>query len=144
MSERGKRRWLILGVGSAVLNVFLIGFLVGRQVLGPGGCDGGRGIGRPFHRHEFRQYVGAEDRKRLKDSVRDVRQAREAVREALTREPFDRARLEAALGTLRERTSGIQLEMHRVLLERASSLDADQRKRLAESRLLRPALGPGP
>jgi uncharacterized membrane protein len=143
MSERSRRRWLVLGVLSAVLNVFLIGFLAGRQAFGPGGC-GPRGVMRGGSRAAFHERVKPEDRARLRQLLGDVRQSREQVRAALRREPYDPAQLEAALSGLRKRSADVQEDMHRVLLESASKLSPEERRRLADSRLLRKPLGLSP
>ena len=136
----GSRRWLWLGVLSAVLNVFLIGFLAGHHALGPGGC-GGRGFQRGEGRGPMQQMLTKLDRARLKQQLGQVRAAREQVREALVAEPFDPAQLEAALARLRERSAAIQLDMHRGLVESARTLTPEQRNRLAESPALRRPLG---
>jgi Spy/CpxP family protein refolding chaperone len=142
MSARPRRLWLIAGIASAVLNVFLVGFIAGRQAFGPGGC-GARGFGRGEHRGEFQKYVSSEEWARLRAQLAEVRKARKDVREALEREPFDRARLEASLSALRQHSADVQQDMHRMLLDDASKLTPEQRRRLAGARFLRPALGPG-
>lgn len=142
MSERPRRLWMILGIVSVVLNVFLIGFLAGRHAFGPGGCSP-RGVGRAAGpRSEFHKYVAPEQRALLRTKLHDVRTSRERVRAALEREPFDKAALEAALTGLRAHSEALQLDMHRMLIEGAEKLPLEQRKRLASSRFLRPALGP--
>jgi len=144
MTGPRRRLWLIAGIVSAILNVFLIGFLAGRQAFGPGGC-GARSFGRgAHHRGEFQKYVSPEDRAQLRAQLGEVRKAREDVRAALEREPYDRAQLEAALSELRRHSADVQLDMHRILLDGASKLSPEQRRRLANARFLRPALGPGP
>lgn len=137
------RRWLWLGVLSAVLNVFLIGFLAGRHALGPGGC-GGRGPARGDGRGPMQQMLTKVDRARLKQQLGQVRAAREQVRETLVAEPFDPAKLEAALTRLREQSSAIQLDMHRGLVESARNLTPEQRRRLADSPVLKRPLGMPP
>jgi uncharacterized membrane protein len=139
MSERSRRRWLVLGVLSAVLNVFLIGFLAGRHAFGPGGCGPHGFMQGP--RAAFHERVKPEDRARLRQRLGAVRQAREQVRAALQREPYDPAQLEAALTGLRERAAEVQQDMHRMLLEGAGKLSAEERRRLADSRLLGKAFG---
>ena len=136
------RRWLVVGVISAVLNVFLIGFLVGRHAFGPAGC-GARGFRHESHAG-FRQRVPEAVRARLRERLEEVRVARERVRAALVAEPYSAPQLEAALTTLRERSADLQLDMHRELLDAAGRLSAEQRRKLADARFLRPALGHGP
>jgi uncharacterized membrane protein len=134
------RLWLVLGLGSAVLNVFLIGFLAGRHALGPGGC-GARGFRHNMQEMHapFAKQLPPGDRARLREKLSAVREARARVREALVREPYQAAQLEAALGALRERSAELQLDTHRELLENAGQLSIDERRRLADSRFLRPS-----
>jgi uncharacterized membrane protein len=135
------RRWLILGLASAVLNVFLIGFLAGRHAFGPAGC-GARGFKHDDKHGAFAKRIPDGDRARLREKLEGVRIAREHVRDALLKEPYQAAQLEAALTTLRERSGELQLDMHRQLLETAGHMPVEQRRRLAESRFMRPPLGP--
>ena len=72
----------------------------------------------------------------LRGQRRDVIAAREAVAQALTREPFDREALASALTHLREVTAQAQLRLHEVLLDTAEKLPRDEREKLAHSRLL--------
>jgi uncharacterized membrane protein len=139
MSERSRRRWVVAGVLSAVLNVFLIGFFAGRHVFGPGGC-GPRGF---MHgpRAAFHERVPPEDRARLRQKLVSLREAREQVRAALLREPYDPAQLAEALTNLRKHSAEVQEDMHRMLLEGASKLSPEERRRLADSRLLGKPLG---
>lgn len=139
MSERSRRRWLIAGVLSAVLNVFLIGFFAGRHAFGPGGC-GARGFARAPH-GPLHERVAPADRVRLRERLAEVAKAREEVRTALTREPYDPAQLETALTHLRERSSEIQADMHHTLLEGAGKLSPEERRRLADSRWFGPRHG---
>ncbi|HET6340206.1 MAG TPA: periplasmic heavy metal sensor [Polyangiales bacterium] len=134
------RRWLILGLASAVLNVFLIGFLAGRHAFGPAGC-GTRGFRHDNH-GAFAKRIPEGDRTRLREKLEGVRSAREQVRDALLNDPYQPAQLEAALTRLRERSAELQLDMHRQLLETAGHMPVEQRRRLAESRFMRPPLGP--
>lgn len=134
------RRWLILGLASLVLNLFLIGFLAGRHAFGPGGC-GMRGFKRDDHA-PFSRRIPDTERVRLKEKLEGVREAREQVRNVLLQEPYSAPQLEAALTRLRERSAELQLDMHRQLLETAGHLSVQQRRRLADARFMRPALGP--
>ncbi|HKU40510.1 MAG TPA: periplasmic heavy metal sensor, partial [Polyangiales bacterium] len=78
---------------------------------------------------------------RLRERLGAVRNAREEVRAALTREPYDPAQLEAALAKLRQRSNEIQEDMHRTLVEGAQKLSVEERRRLAESRLFSRPIG---
>jgi uncharacterized membrane protein len=134
------RRWLILGLASAVLNVFLIGFLAGRHAFGPAGC-GMHGFRHDNHGPLARRIPDA-DRTRLREKLEAVRIARQQVRDALLKEPYQAAQLEAALGSLRERSAELQLDMHRQLLETAGHLTTEQRRKLADARFMRPRSEP--
>jgi uncharacterized membrane protein len=113
------------------LNVFLLGFSASRFARG----------GRE-HMHEgpprgaMRRVLG-EPTPELMAHRGDLREARRAVAEALETEPLDRARLKSALDRLRTETSEGQAALHERLLERASELPIEQRRELAQSRLLR-------
>jgi uncharacterized membrane protein len=136
------RRWFWVGVASVVLNVFLIGFVAGRQAFGPSGCSSrsfgpggqmGRGHG------PLRDRLSEGSRVELRRHLGDVRRAREQVRQVLLVEPFDPAKLDAALTVLRERSAALSLQMHRDLLETARGLTPEERRKLADSRFLRRA-----
>jgi uncharacterized membrane protein len=62
-----------------------------------------------------------------------LRGARAAAKGALLAEPFDRARLEAALADLRVATGKNQELLHRILAEAAATSPLEARKELAEA-----------
>jgi len=59
--------------------------------------------------------------------------ARNEARAALQTEPLDAAQLSQALSEVRERTAPLQADLHAVLQEVASKLNAAQRKRIANA-----------
>jgi Spy/CpxP family protein refolding chaperone len=63
--------------------------------------------------------------------------ARLALSQAIAAEPFDRAKVEAAMVTLRDRESILHMSAQNMILELASQLDAAQRAKVAE--LLKPS-----
>jgi Spy/CpxP family protein refolding chaperone len=63
-------------------------------------------------------------------------EARAALAEAVATEPFDRARVEAAMAALRDREAVLHAGAQNMILELAAQLDAEQRGKLAE--LLKP------
>jgi uncharacterized membrane protein len=139
------RRWVILGVVSLVLNVFLVGFVAGRYAFGPAGCSPrGFSPGARGERGAFFGQLAEGDRAELRRRAGAVREAREAVRAALIAEPFDTARLDTELSKLRERSGELGLQMHHNLLEHARTATPEQRRRLADARFMRrgPPLGP--
>jgi uncharacterized membrane protein len=120
---------------SAGLNLFLLGFGVARVVKRPMGDRppvpqmehmGPGKVMRAFGMHGPAMRAQREE----------VMEAREAVAQALVREPFDRAALASALENLRNVTAAGQVKLHTVLLETAEKLPHEERERLAYSRLL--------
>jgi hypothetical protein len=121
---------------SAGLNLFLLGFGVART-LKP------RQLGHkpPMHEPEHMgpgkalRFMGPHA-PALRGQRRELLEAREAVAQALTREPFDREALAGALLNLRNVTAAGQAKLHEVLLETAEKLPRDEREQLARSKLL--------
>lgn len=134
-----KKLAVLLAV-SVGLNLFLLGMVVvGLARMPHGGAFGPPPTARPF---AFRgdEPLGAEHprlRKMLAghepgllDQRRALQGARARVKAALEAEPFERARLEAELGNLRSETEHAQAAMHRALVEVASDMTPEERKRL--------------
>jgi len=63
---------------------------------------------------------------------KQLRDARQKVRDAVAADPFDRTALEAAFGDVRARMQDMQKVMHGALADAVSRLPADARKNLAE------------
>lgn len=139
------RRWLL--VASLVLNVFLIGGVAAGLVAQHGvpffgGHDRPRLMGLPSP-HRIRaalpesaqpaiDAVFATRRQEMRPRIRALVEARQGVAAAIRAEPFDRAALEGALATLREREAAVAAGAQSAIAELASGLDADSRARLAE------------
>lgn len=136
-----QRRWLsiILGV-SVALNLFFLGLLGARAVRdrearaersAPGlvvsGARRHRQRPRPF------EWMSEAEREQLRPRRKDLRSTRRAAEDALRAEPFDGARLRTALGDLRRETDAIQASVHELILQRAGSMSAEQRQRLADA-----------
>lgn len=117
------------------LNLFLLGFGVARMfgprhmAMAPEHEPGRMGPGKALR--FFGPHAPA-----LRAQRGEVLQARTAVAQALTREPFDRDALAKALSDLRAVTAEGQLKLHEVLLETAEKLPQDEREKLAHSHLL--------
>jgi uncharacterized membrane protein len=134
-----------LAIGLALslsINLFVGGFVVARRVLmhrgfaahapmlEPRGFLGRAGLGSSGPRV---QRVLELERGTLREQHGALRAARAKVRAALEAEPFDKTQLESALQELHAQTSQVQSTMHRTLVEIATSLDAAQRKHLANA-----------
>lgn len=80
---------------------------------------------REGHRESFRQ------------AGRNMREARRAVRQALTADEIDRAELDHALAEMRRSMDAAQAEMHTALADIATALEPDERRRFLRAALSR-------
>lgn len=76
------------------------------------------------------QAAWSKNRARLRDSRREIREAKERVHLALTRDPFDRGELTSAMDDLRSRTSQAQEEAQQGVLALAAELSVSERAEL--------------
>jgi Spy/CpxP family protein refolding chaperone len=153
MTETWSRRLRILLVASLAVNLFFIAVVAVWAVAGPGYLRGAMGfshgprmMGMPFPR-QIRGVLN-EPGQQILDSMLDARRdafhanldamfdARAALAAAVAAEPFDRAKVEAAMATLRDREAVLHSGAQNLITELASQLDAEQRGKLAE--LLKP------
>lgn len=124
------------------LNLFLLGFWAARawhKSHGPkrGDLTAG-GLPHLFYaakafndpQHPKLQRVIQSHKSKLLPRRQAVRKARREVDEALQADPFDKARLEAALANLRKETQTTQSELHSALLDLASEMTPEQRQEL--------------
>lgn len=136
-----RNRWLVGGlVVSVVLNLLLVGFVIGRLATGPPlmAPDPTAGFGRllRFLPDERRDAVTPMLREQVRDvmrTARGLRREHEAVYDALVAEPYDPAALEAALAGLRTTLNATQEIAHRSLVEVAGTLTVEERRQLAEA-----------
>lgn len=129
---------------SVLLNVFALGFLIGRTRFAhppaPPPRPGEsirldlRAIGEVLPKGERRElhHALAEQRGELQRRLAALRAAQNEVDAALTAEPFDPARLEAAYARLREASATILEPVQRTMVVFAGRLDSEQRRALAE------------
>lgn len=151
MSMLMQNRFRLLLIVSLAANLLLGGIFAGGFIeawrRGPEPADGRP---PPFRLHMGRmlehlpedvrdraQALMERHRGEMHGSVRAMRRARREMRAALVAEPFDPARLEAALAELRTRGGAAQASMHGAMLELASDLTPEARRALAEG-LARP------
>ena len=138
MSTVPKGIWLALA-GSIALNMFGLGVFAARG-LGPrdhGGHDAGRhafihqsGLhsAGPEVQSIMKQHRGA-----VRERVHALTDARKRLRDALTAEHYDPARVEAGFSEVRDKSSAMQADMHGVLSDVAKHLAVEQRKRMANA-----------
>jgi uncharacterized membrane protein len=129
---------LALSIG---LNLFLLGYGGSRwfrthRSMGPPGAA----MHGPKHGPGLARWLGPPTPE-VRGQHRALSEARTAVGQALTAEPYDAARLAHALSELRTHTSKSQEVLHQRLLELAATMTPEQRRELARSRFVR-AAGP--
>jgi uncharacterized membrane protein len=148
-----RRPWLLIAlVASIGLNLFLGSWMLGRWFSGPHmprhvammGERGADAPGRstmqrmtasipPEHRAAF-EAVMARHRDRIAEAASQSREARAQIRDAIVKEPFDRAALDSAFETLRMRNAALQSATQAAIGEAAASLPPDARRQLADWR----------
>ena len=130
---RSRNTLLAALIASVVLNLALVGFVAARL----GGDDRAamrpmfntfRGVQelpearrdalRPMLREHFRQ---------MRPNIRNIRAAQQQLDAALTADPFDRARLDAALAAFRHALMASQTTSHDALRDLAEALTAEER-----------------
>jgi uncharacterized membrane protein len=140
---------LIVSLG---LNLFLGSLMIGRWFSGPPhrpapfarterapGAEANRFLERMAsalpreHRAGF-EATFERHRDGLARAAGEARKAREQVRGALRKEPFDRAELDRAFAALRARNNALQMEIQSAIAEGAAGLPPDARERLADWR----------
>jgi uncharacterized membrane protein len=156
MSEIWSRRLRLLLVISLALNLFFIGAIAVSAISGHGRMGGLLGFG-PSHGPRLtgmpspRQLRGVLDERgeEILESMLETRrdtfhvnlqpmfEARLAVSQAIAGEPFDPAKVEAAMSTLRDAEAVLHSSAQNLILELAAQLDPAQRAKVAE--LLKPS-----
>lgn len=142
------RRWWIVLVVSLALNLFVAGALSTAWVVGRGVAPFWREARRPAalgmpNPRQLRAALNERQRPVLdealrahgpgiRDRIRQLAAARAEVAEAIRAEPFDRARLEAALARLREEEAAVAAATQGMVTEVVARLDADGRARVAD------------
>ena len=129
MTPLAKRLAIAVAI-SLGLNLLLGGILVGQviqrraqraQLVRPGGPVPSSAYERgPRGPGALQRAVGGRHPE-FGERRRVIEQARQNVRQALLREPFDKAALEQALEGLRKETESSQVLAHRALVETAAS-----------------------
>lgn len=141
-----KSKWLVGGlIASLVLNIGLVGFLVGAAsrpaLLSRGGLDATVALTQllrflPAERREavLREAVvdARKFRRGARRSLRDMRRAQAAMHKALAAEPFDAEALAHVLAEFRDHFSASQRSSHLTLIAVAERLTAEERRRFVD------------
>ncbi len=136
-----RRRWLAIVLGvSVALNLFFLGLFSARAFqrseVRPERPPHGATAGGP---RRFRQrarsfdWMTDDEREQLRPRRKALRGLRREVQEALRADPFELDQLNRALSELRRETDGIQASVHELMLRRAQGMNAEERRRLADS-----------
>ena len=146
MNNNSRRMTIALAI-SVIFNLFLVGFVTARFVLGRPGRPGhaARIIPAPSSFYA-RDYAGAREpmkrffrqhADRFEPRRKELLAVRQRVARALAAEPFDPESLRAALAELRTATADSQVALHNALVITAGSATPAERRMLSASRLLR-------
>lgn len=133
---RSRSLALVLAI-SVALNLFFAGVFTARlwqraEVRTERQAHGPRPRREPRHVEPFRWLSDAE-RRELRPRRKALRALRDEAEQLLRAEHFDSAKLTATLEALRRETDAIQASVHGLLIRRAETLSADQRRRLADA-----------
>jgi uncharacterized membrane protein len=145
MSSVPRRFWLLLSA-SIALNLFLVGawsarFWMRRDMSGRGDSLSAHAFLRRSDIDEKNPAVRAvvqAQRESVRERVRALAAARAQVRAALESEPFDPAKLDAALEAVQARTSEMQRAMHVAVSGVARAVDPAHRHKMADALWPRP------
>jgi uncharacterized membrane protein len=128
-------------VASLVLNLFLVGYLIGRALdVWPAKPKRAETFVErlaarlPERDAEIVRRAVARQTPTIDSLVKAVRDSRRQVRAALTAEPFDRRALEAALQESRTRHHALETAVQAIVLETAGELSPEARGRLLWSK----------
>jgi uncharacterized membrane protein len=137
------RRTLLMLLGlSVAINLFCLGVVAARawqraewrshrDAARPAFGEARRGPGPP--RPEPFRWLSEAERAELRPPRKALRATRRQAEEVLRAEQFDVEKFRAALAALRAETDGIQASVHELLIRRASSLNVEERRRLADA-----------
>lgn len=128
-------------VASLVLNLFLVGYLIGRALdVWPAKLKRAETFVErlaarlPERDAEIVRRAVARQTPTIDSLVKAVRDSRRQVRAALAAEPFDRRALEAALQESRTRHHALETAVQAIVLETAGELSPEARGRLLWSK----------
>ena len=138
-------KWVVAGLAlSLAVNVFFIGFAIGKRVLGPrmeraGGPPPDAGL----NMRALGQYLSQDDKDSAQKLLRDnrrllreksgqIRQNQREIRDLLTAETVDSDQLTRLLDQHDKLVSDTHLRTRRLVLEFVSTLDVDTRRTLSK------------
>jgi uncharacterized membrane protein len=125
---------LVLAV-SVALNLFFLGVLAARvwQRAEPRDARSTHMQRREHRQAEPFRWLSDAERAELRPRRKALRALREDAERLLRAESFDSGKLRTTLEALRRETDGIQTSVHELLMSKAETLSAEQRRRLADA-----------
>ncbi len=143
--DSGKKRLKYALVASLAVNLLVLGAVAGTMYAfhkhgRPPPFAGSRddfglmGLSRDFpsdRKKTFRRELKA-DRAKLRPLIEQANAARREAADALAADPFDRAKLEAAIANVREHERAVREKAVQMFLGHAETLTPDERKRLSD------------
>ena len=132
-----KSKWIaILLITSVVLNLLLIGFIVGKRAMPEAGADPTRHYPRwtrtlPEPRRDALRPLIRTHMQAIRPSLRELRSLHRNLRAAIVADPFDAAALDKALTDLRQQNDEVQVVSHQSFVEFVAKLTPVEREQLA-------------
>jgi uncharacterized membrane protein len=132
-------KWLL--IASLAVNLLIIGSALGHRFFGHGHWRGGRGesIGvMGYVRHldrDRRQTISkilSAGRPNLRELREEVRQARLAAAETIAAEPFDKAKVEAALAAIAAADQKLRTAGTASIVDAVEAMTSEERRGLVE------------
>lgn len=142
MSRRPVRFWIALLLISMAINLLFLGVFLGRLIAMPASTP--EGVERPFvdaldgADRRYLRRLGRTVAAQSRDEREAHRQARQAVREALTADPYDAIRVDAAFAAERAANARLSLKVQSIFSHELSALSVEQREKVAAYALSRP------
>lgn len=133
-----KSKWVaVVLVTSLVLNLLLLGFLIGKRGGAEIAGDPTRYYPRwvrtlPEPRREVLAPMVRAQMRSMRPSLRGLREKHRNLRAAIKTEPFDPEILRAALAAMRVQNEQVQTISHNSFIDFVATLDANERRQLAE------------
>ena len=133
-----RSKWATVAlVLSLLLNLLLVGFLLGQRTHQHLGGDPTRGFPRWAHtlpepRQETLRPLIRDHMRMLRPSLRDMRRQHATLAAAIGAEPFDAERLKEALASMRGANQQVQKASHAAFVAFVAELTPDERRILLE------------
>mgnify|MGYP001816582271 CR=1 FL=1 len=132
-----KSKWIaILLITSVILNLLLVGFIVGKRAMPDAGADPTRHYPRwartlPEPRRDALRPMIRTHMQAIRPSLRELRALHRNLRAAIVADPYDAAALDEALQALRGQNDKVQVVSHNSFIDFVAKLTPAEREQLA-------------